>query len=105
VTRTPSLIYSGFTEGANSLTSATYSVVFLIGPKRKLWFRFHIASSPQPPGENRVARSIVLKKIIGWVEKNRVGRETGTTGILFLGLGIALTIKPRSHYATITAIR
>jgi hypothetical protein len=30
----PSLIYSGFTEGANSLTSATYSVVFLIGPKK-----------------------------------------------------------------------
>jgi hypothetical protein len=29
----PSLIYSGFTEGANSLTSATYSVVFLTGPK------------------------------------------------------------------------
>ena len=49
-------------------------------------------SSPQPPGENRVARSIVLKKIIGWAEKNRVGRETGTTGI-FLGLGIALKIK------------
>jgi hypothetical protein len=42
-----------------------------------------------------------LKKIIGWAEKNRVGRETGTTGI-FLGLGIALTIKPRSHHTTIT---
>jgi hypothetical protein len=34
VTRMPSLIYSGFTEGAHSLTSATYSVVFLIGPKK-----------------------------------------------------------------------
>jgi hypothetical protein len=34
VTRIPSLIYSGFTEGANSLTSATYSVVFLIRPKK-----------------------------------------------------------------------
>ena len=55
-------------------------------------------SSSQPPGENRVARSIVLKKIIGWAEKNRVGRETGTTGVLFLGFGIALTIKPRSHH-------
>jgi hypothetical protein len=43
MTRMPSLIYSGPTEGANSLTSATYSVVFLIGPKKKLWFRFHIA--------------------------------------------------------------
>ena len=32
-------------------------------------------SSPQPPGENRVARSIALKKIIGSAEKNRVGRE------------------------------
>ena len=31
-------------------------------------------SSPQPPGENRVARSIALKKI-GSAEKNRVGRE------------------------------
>ena len=32
----PSLFYSGFTKGANSLTSATYSVVFLIaiGPKK-----------------------------------------------------------------------
>ena len=38
-----------------------------------------------------VARSIVLKKIIGWAEKNRVDRETRTAGILFLGLGIALT--------------
>jgi hypothetical protein len=43
----------------------------------------------------------VLKKIIGWAEKNRVGRETGTTGI-FLDLGIALTIKPRSHNDMIT---
>ena len=59
-------------------------------------------SSSQPPGENRVTRSIVLKKIIGWAEKNRVGRETGTTGVLFLGLGIALTIKPRSHHTTLT---
>jgi hypothetical protein len=42
-------------------------------------------SSPQPPGENRVAQSIALKKIIGSAEKNRVGRETATTGI-FLGL-------------------
>ena len=32
-------------------------------------------SSPQPPGENRVARSIALKKIIGSAEKSRVGRE------------------------------
>jgi hypothetical protein len=32
-------------------------------------------NSPQPPGENRVARSIALKKIIGSAEKNRVGRE------------------------------
>jgi hypothetical protein len=46
----------------------------------------------------------MLQKIIGWAEKNRVGLETRTTGILFLGLGIALTIKPRSHYTTI-AIR
>ena len=44
-------------------------------------------SSPQPPRENSVALSIMLKKIIGWAEKNRVGRETVTTGILFLGLG------------------
>jgi hypothetical protein len=37
-------------------------------------------SSPQPPGENRVAWSITLKKyMVG--RKNRVGRETGTTGI------------------------
>jgi hypothetical protein len=40
-----------------------------------------------------------VEKIIGWAEKNRVGRETGTTGI-FLDLGIALTIKPRSHHTT-----
>jgi hypothetical protein len=40
-------------------------------------------SSPQPPGENRVAQSIALKKIRS-AEKNRVGRETATTGI-FLG--------------------
>jgi hypothetical protein len=40
-------------------------------------------SSPQPPVENRAARSIVLKKIIGWAEKNRVGRETGNSGIFF----------------------
>ena len=33
----------------------------------------HCMSSPQPPGENRVARSIAL--IIGSAEKNRVGRE------------------------------
>jgi hypothetical protein len=26
-------------------------------------------SSPQPPGENMVARSILLKIIIGWAEK------------------------------------
>jgi hypothetical protein len=39
-----------------------------------------------------------LKKIIGWAKKNRVDRETRTTGILLLGLGIALTIKPRSHH-------
>ena len=32
-------------------------------------------SSPQPPGENRVARSICVEKIIGFAEKNRVGRE------------------------------
>jgi hypothetical protein len=32
-------------------------------------------SSPQPPGENRVARSIALKKIIGSADKNRVGLE------------------------------
>jgi hypothetical protein len=31
-------------------------------------------SCPQPPGENRVARSIALKKI-GSAEKNRVGQE------------------------------
>jgi hypothetical protein len=35
----------------------------------------HCISSPQPPGENRVTRSIALKKIIGSAEKNRVGRE------------------------------
>ena len=32
-------------------------------------------SSPQPPGENRVARSIGIEKIIGSAEKNRVGQE------------------------------
>ena len=32
-------------------------------------------SSPHPPGENKVARSITSKKIIGSAEKNRVGRE------------------------------
>jgi hypothetical protein len=65
-------------------------------------------SSPQPPGENRVARSIVLKKIIGSAEKgsiigpnNRVGREPEPQ-VFFLGLGIALTIKPKSHHTTIT---
>ena len=36
----PSLIYSGFTEGANSLTSATYSVVFLIVSKKTCGFGF-----------------------------------------------------------------
>ena len=38
-------------------------------------------SSLQPPRENRVAQSIALKKLIGSAEKNRVGRENGTTGI------------------------
>jgi hypothetical protein len=47
-------------------------------------------SSQQPPGENRIAWSIALKKIRGWAEKNRVGWETGTIGI-FSGLINAAT--------------
>jgi hypothetical protein len=40
VTRMPSLIYSGFTEAAISLTSAIHSVVFLIAHKKNPIFRF-----------------------------------------------------------------
>ena len=45
--------------------------------------RRHFCSSPQPPGENRVARSI------GSAEKNRVGREPEPQHIL--GLSTFLT--------------
>ena len=42
-------------------------------------------SSPQPPGENRVARSIALKKNNKVGRKNRVGREPEPQ-VFFLGL-------------------
>jgi hypothetical protein len=42
---------------------------------RSTKLHFGTLSSPEPPGENRVARSNALKKIIGSAEKNRVGRE------------------------------
>ena len=38
-------------------------------------------SSPQPPTENRAAHIGRIEKIIALAEKNRVGWETGITGI------------------------
>ena len=46
-------------------------------------------SSPQPPGENRVARSIGVEKIIGSAEKNRVGREPEPQ-VFFYALAVQL---------------